>query len=74
MCEECGGQEGGCKWVILHVMRNVFFTLSMVPSSFCVVFFIRSVSGIGGQEGGCLRMLMVSDQRHGGSGHFLCHG
>ena len=41
-------------WVIFDVMDDVFFTLRKIPWKFRVDIFIRSVSGMGGQEGGYL--------------------
>ena len=55
--------------VIFHVIDDFFFKLRKIPSMFYVDIFIRSVSGMGGQDGGAWRTLRVPDQRLGGHGH-----
>ena len=46
-----------------------FFTLKKIPCKFHVDIYIRSVSGMGGREGGTWRTLRVPDLIHGGQGH-----
>ena len=79
-----GGQEGGTWRPLMVSDRRLggcglscgygwsYFTPRKIPWKFCVDIFIRSVSGMGGQEGGSWRMLRVLDWRL--RGHCLSWG
>ena len=51
-----------------------FLSLSKIPWKFHANIFLRSMTGMGGQEGGTWRTLRVPDGRHGGYGHPWCYG
>ena len=54
--------------VIPDVMDDLILPQGRYPESFMLISLLE-VSGMGGQEGGTLRILRVPDQRLGGHGH-----
>ena len=70
-----GESRGSCAFLIvdmedkdiLDIMDGIFYPKEDTLK-FCVDIFIRSISGMGGQEGGRWRTLRVLDWRLGGCG------